>query len=337
MFASMPNTERRKQCDSKIEDTGPYVHVVAAAIVNREHEVLVTQRAKNTHQGGKWEFPGGKVERGESSVHALCRELYEELGITPVTYQPLIKTWYEYPEKGILLEVWRVERYDGIPEGREGQPLRWDMLEKLCELPFPEANLPILTALKLPERYLITPDPGADWRAFIAILDQALERGINLLRFRANSLDNDTYARHASQVVELCHDRGTLVLIDRDSDQVKRLGADGLHLPSRQLMSLNTRPMDSGHLICASCHNREELAHANRIAVDFVVLSPVYPTSSHSEVKGLGWESFEALCDVARMPVYALGGMNPDHVSQAKQCGGQGIAAIRSLWPANPV
>ena len=317
------------------EDTSPHVHVVAAAIINHKRQVLVTKRARNAHQGGKWEFPGGKVEKGESSFHALSRELYEELGITPVAYQPLIKTRYEYPEKRVLLDVWRVASYQGVPEGREGQPHRWVALEKLDELTFPQANLPILTALKLPERYLITPDPGADWQAFVATLDQALQRGINLLRFRANSLDDETYARKASQLIKLCHDHGAHMLIDRGPEQVKRLGADGLHLSSRSLMRLNTRPLASEYLICASCHNRDELVYANRIAADFIVLSPVNLTASHPGATALGWEKFAAMCDVASMPVYALGGMNVDHISQAQQCGGQGIAAIRSLWPVN--
>ncbi len=329
----MLNTALDKQCMSEIANVSPYVHVVAAAIIGPSGQVLITQRASNVHQGGRWEFPGGKVEQGENSVQALCRELYEELGITPLAYQPLIRTRYEYPDKRVVLEVWRVDRYEGIPEGREGQPLRWTAVAKLGKLTFPQANIPIVTALKIPERYLITPDPGADWQGFLIALDQALAQGLNLLRLRANSLSDESYADHASQVIERCHEHGARVLIDREPERVIQLGADGLHITSRFLMRLNARPLGSEHLICASCHNCRELVQANQINADFAVLSPVKSTASHPGAAGLGWDKFEQLCDVARMPVYALGGMRADDIARARRCGGQGIAAIRSLWP----
>lgn len=320
---------------SENADASQYIHVVAAAILNLDQQqVLITRRAVNAHQGGKWEFPGGKVERGESPAQALCRELNEELGIMPVAHRPLIKTRYEYSDKRVLLEVWRIERYTGVPEGREGQPLRWVALANLGKISFPKANLPIVTALRLPERYLITPDPREDWPEYLNTLRRALEQGQVLLRFRANTLSDESYARHAAEFIALCHDHGTCVLIDRRPEWVNQLGADGLHLTSRILMRLNDRPIGPDQLLCASCHNREELVQAHRIDADFVVLSPVNPTESHPTLTGLGWQVFAALCDIARMPVYALGGMSVDDLSKIWQCGGQGIAAIRSLWPS---
>lgn len=319
---------------SEIVDAGQYVHVVAAAILNSDQEVLITRRASNAHQGGKWEFPGGKVEQGEVPSQALRRELYEELGITPVSYRPLIKTRYEYTDKRVLLEVWRVARYTGVPQGREGQPLRWAALENLSGFSFPKANLPIVTALNLPDSYLITPDPGANWPEYLNTLRRALDQGLKLVRFRANSLSDESYVRYAAELIALCHEYGTRILIDRRPEWVKRLGADGLHLTSSKLMGLSDRPISTNHLLCASCHNSEELALAQRINVDFTVLSPINVTASHPMVAGLGWQALGELCNATRMPVYALGGMGADDICKVWEYGGQGIAAIRSLWPS---
>jgi 8-oxo-dGTP diphosphatase len=124
------------------------------------------------------------------------------------------------------------------------------------------------------------------------------------------------------------------VLIDRRPEWIEQLGADGIHLDSRSLMRLKCRPLiRTGLLVGASCHHLGELEHANQIKADFVVVSPVKATRSHPGCAGLGWRQFTFLCNKAAMPVYALGGTGPEDVSRARHCGGQGIAAIRSLWP----
>ena len=100
-------------------------HVVAAVIVNGSQEVLLAKRPLDRHQGGLWEFPGGKVERGEDVRAALMRELNEELGIIIQDARPLIKIRHAYPDKAVLLDVWRVTAFAGEPHGREGQPIEW--------------------------------------------------------------------------------------------------------------------------------------------------------------------------------------------------------------------
>ena len=128
------------------------VHVAVAAIIDNQRRVLVSKRPAGVHQGGLWEFPGGKLEVNEDVEAALGRELHEELGIRPATLRPLIRVTHDYPDKSVLLDVWYVSRFSGEPVGREGQSIRWVPFDRLDDYEFPKAKLPIITALTLPDR-----------------------------------------------------------------------------------------------------------------------------------------------------------------------------------------
>lgn len=112
--------------------------------------MLVALRAAHRHQGGRWEFPGGKLDAGESVEEALARELREELGIEVEAAEPLLVVHHDYADRRVLLDVWRVTRWCGEPQGREGQPLRWLAPAALDEADFPAANAPIVAALRYP-------------------------------------------------------------------------------------------------------------------------------------------------------------------------------------------
>lgn len=141
----MPNTV----VDPKTSKADEWLHVVAAVIYNAAGQILLAQRSSHQHQGGKWEFPGGKVEPGETARHALRRELQEELGIdcVPEVMQPFIDVYHRYPDKPIFLDVWTVGQYSGEARGVEGQIVTWFELDALQELDFPAANRPILQQL----------------------------------------------------------------------------------------------------------------------------------------------------------------------------------------------
>lgn len=133
------------------ETTGaaPIVHVAVGVLVDpRTGAVLVARRPEHTHQGGCWEFPGGKVETGETVIAALQRELREELGIELDNAEPFLQVSHAYPEKTVLLNVWRVDAYRGEPHGREGQPLAWLEPEDMLESSFPAADAPIIERLR---------------------------------------------------------------------------------------------------------------------------------------------------------------------------------------------
>ncbi len=110
--------------------------------------VLLARRAQDAHQGGLWEFPGGKVEAGETPERALVRELCEELVITATRYQPLLRVEHDYEDKSVALDVWVVTAFDGDARGAQGQELRWAQIDQLTDIQFPEANRAIVAELQ---------------------------------------------------------------------------------------------------------------------------------------------------------------------------------------------
>ena len=120
---------------------------VAVGVVLRGDETFITRRLAHQHQGGKWEFPGGKVEADETTEQALIRELKEEIGIQAHSSTPLIVIEHQYPDKHVLLDVHTVSDFTGAPRGLEGQEGQWIPLTKLPEMDFPEANKEIVTRL----------------------------------------------------------------------------------------------------------------------------------------------------------------------------------------------
>ncbi len=124
------------------------VHVAVAVIVNPQQEVLLALRQVHQHQGDLWEFPGGKVESGETVYDALVRETQEELDVTITQATPLLQIQHDYDDKSVLLDVWQVSDYNGLPAGQEGQILRWCPVPELNPDDFPAANVAIIKALK---------------------------------------------------------------------------------------------------------------------------------------------------------------------------------------------
>lgn len=122
------------------------VHVAVGVIV-RQQQVLLALRSNKQHQGGKWEFPGGKVEVGETVEQALQRELLEEVAITVTETSAFMQLEYAYPEKTVLLDIYLVSSFTGEPHGREGQPLQWVDIADLGSIEFPDANQPIVQRL----------------------------------------------------------------------------------------------------------------------------------------------------------------------------------------------
>jgi 8-oxo-dGTP diphosphatase len=123
------------------------VTVAVGILIDDAGRVLVTRRAPDAHQGGLWEFPGGKVEADETLLEALTRELREELGVSVEAAEALMVLEHDYGDKQVRLDVHRVTRWSGEPRGLEGQPLAWQRPEQLQNWTFPAANRPILKRL----------------------------------------------------------------------------------------------------------------------------------------------------------------------------------------------
>lgn len=309
------------------------VHVAAAAIISADgREVLLARRPSNVDQGGLWEFPGGKLAPYETGLEALKRELHEELGIEIRRAQPLIRIHHEYTDKHILLDVWQVHDFAGEPFGREGQAVRWVPMNELFNYPFPAANVPILRAVMLPTEYLISAEEE-DEAIFLSRLERALvEDGVRLVQLRAKDLDREAYLARAEQALAVCRRHGARLMLNGEPELLDEVDADGIHLTSARLMSLDRRPLGEGKWLSASTHDREQLDQAHRVGCDFATLSPLRTTPSHPEVAPIGWHDFQQLVEHAGMPVFALGGMTRFDANHARAVGAQGIASIRDFW-----
>ena len=121
---------------------------VAVGVVLRDNMIFISKRADDLHQGGKWEFPGGKRESGESMADALSRELREEIGITVNQQTPLMVIEHDYGDKRVILDVRLVEKFDGEPGHQEGQITQWAAISELGNYTFPEANKAIVEKLQ---------------------------------------------------------------------------------------------------------------------------------------------------------------------------------------------
>lgn len=124
------------------------IHVVAGVLIRNDGCVLLAQRRAGSHLGGMWEFPGGKCEPGESAQTALRRELHEELGISAGACTPLLSLPWDYGDKTIQLDAWRVSYWDGEPAGCEGQALYWQPPRQVDYAALTPADRPILDALR---------------------------------------------------------------------------------------------------------------------------------------------------------------------------------------------
>jgi len=319
------NTPQNKQMTP---EKARYTHVAAAVIDDGQGRVLISQRPGHVHQGGLWEFPGGKLEAGETPEAGLKRELHEELGIAVQAARPLIRVYHAYPDKSVLLDVWRVTRYRGEPAGLEGQPIEWVASGDLCDYRFPVANEPIIKAAQLPDRYLITPEPCP---GFLAKLEQVLAGGISLVQLRAKAMSPADYRALAPEVLSVCRAANARLLLNADPQLAQELGADGVSLSSARLMALVERPVNL-KLVAGSCHTQAEVEHACALGLDFVAVSPVQETRSHPGAVVLGFDGLRALTELATVPVYSLGGMGEADLDAAFQYGAQGIAAIGGIW-----
>ncbi len=309
------------------------IHVAAAVIRRQDGRILIAKRGNDQHQGGLWEFPGGKVEAGEGVRAALDRELQEELGMRPTAARPLIQVRHDYPDKQVLLDVWEVSAFAGEPHGAEGQPLAWVEPRQLADYEFPAANRPIVAAARLPERYLITPE-GLQPQALLHGVRAALAAGIKLIQLRAPGMFDAQYRDLAVDIQGLCAGRAQLML----KGPLEWLGdfpAAGWHLTSEQLRryAASGRPFPAARWLAASCHGAEELALAEQMAVDFITLSPLQATRTHPQAQPLGWEKASELLQGCTRPAYLLGGVGPADLEQAWSVGAQGVAGIRAFWP----
>lgn len=308
---------------------------IALGVIETRGRYLLSRRRADAHEGNRWEFPGGKLEPGESPAQALARELFEELGIEALDSEPLIEIPYRYPRLNVRLHVRRVRILRGTAHGREGQPLRWFALSELWALSMPAANRGILAAIALPEQYLITPEPQRERAIFLSQLEARLAAGMRLVQLRSKRLPDESLLTLARQAVSLCERYDARLLLNASPELAIAAGAHGVHLSSARLAALSVRQhrsLPASLLVGASCHDAGQLAEAQALKVDYVLCSPVRATPSHPGVPGMGWQVFAKLCAQSAVPVYALGGVGPEDQARIRAAGGQGAAGITAYW-----
>ncbi|PKO87844.1 MAG: DNA mismatch repair protein MutT [Betaproteobacteria bacterium HGW-Betaproteobacteria-12] len=306
---------------------------VAAAVMLRAdgREFLLAQRPPGKVYEGYWEFPGGKVEAGESIRQALVRELQEELGITVTACSPWLTRQFTYPHATVRLNFWRVTAWDGeigITAPLEHSAVDWLACGNAPHVePILPANAPILKALSLPTTMAITMAEIEGVERQLERLEAALAGGLRLIQLRDKGLPPAQRLWFAEAVVRLAHDVGALVVINDDAELAGRVGADGLHLSAAALAACGARPDFAW--VGASCHTASEIARAGELELDYALLGPVLPTPTHPENPGLGWAEFSAQLAGNTLPVFALGGMRGEMLAAAQEGGAHGIALMR--------
>jgi 8-oxo-dGTP diphosphatase len=318
--------------------------VAVAILLKPDGSFLLSSRPEGKPYAGYWEFPGGKIEPGESVHDALVRELREELAVTITRATPWFTFVMHYTHATVRLHCWRVWAWEGTLQGMEGQRFEWQSLARMTVTPTLPGCVPIFQALSLPSVYAISNAAEMGQEAYIEylralwsknaskvppILDFHNHVAPGLVQVREKNFAPLALKEFAHDVVALAHEHQAKVLINSDAALAAEVGADGVHLTAAQLAELSERP--ALPLVGASVHTREELERAAALKCDFAILGAVKPTRSHPGGTTLGWAQFQVMAEATPIPCYALGGLSLTDMDAAITHGAHGIALQRGL------
>ncbi|RKG41807.1 MULTISPECIES: NUDIX domain-containing protein [Acinetobacter] len=294
----------------------PNLHI-AIAILLHQDQVLVGWRDAQQHQGNKNEFPGGKVEEGESPVEACSREVLEEVGINLSEWHHFDFIRHEYDDVIVNLHIFHGVVPSSMLESIR-EPWQWYRRDELLDLNFPKANKAMLKRLY--------------WQQIIKISDQLSQLAevddTKLMYWRTDATQQQQIELSEIKLEDLSRLIVNIELWKKlNSVQQQSMGA--VHLKQQQCLQLNKGDLQQGVRYIAACHDLASVLHASRIGCDAVLLSPVKHTETHSETQPLGWQAFASIAQQVDIPVFALGGMHSADLIEAKQHHAYGIAGIR--------
>ena len=293
---------------------------VAIGLLLHRGKVLVGWRKAEQHQGNKHEFPGGKVEAGESPEEACRREIFEEVGIGIQQWHAFDVIHHDYEDLEIFLHIF----YVIVPEKYLTEiqtPWAWYTRDQLLKLNFPKANKRIIQRLY--------------WSHQIKISDQLS----NYVAIKKEQLFYWRIEAGQDLAEQLTHldsindqDLSQLILnIDLWQQLPKQLQKKitTIHFKQHQLMNLTVGQLPIGSRCIAACHDLVSLQRAQQLGFDAVTLSPVLYTQTHPDTVVLGWECLADYAKTCDIPVFALGGLTQSDLQLAQQHHAYGIAGIR--------
>lgn len=301
------------------------VTVAVGVVCDNKGQVLLQQRQAQQSYSQFWEFPGGKVNDGESVYAALCRELQEEINIQVTRAHAWLVLPWQYESGWVQLHFYRVNEWEGELHGAEGQNFAWHNLTAAPPEPLLPASRPVWKWLQLPPIHAITAAEIIGVDTCIKALPQLMQQGETMIQIRDKNLPQADRRRLAKAIAA----QHPFVVINDDEALAAELNC-GLHLSSQRLLKTKQRP--AFNWLGASCHNEQEIKHAAALGLDYAVLSPVKKTLTHVDAKPIGWHGFEKIAQQTPFPLYALGGLSVADLPTAHAHGAQGIALMRKAW-----
>lgn len=300
----------------------PSIHVAIALLLYRG-KVLVGWRNADQHQGNKYEFPGGKIEAGETPVEACRREIFEEVGIGIQQWHAFDVIHHVYDDVEVFLHLFHAT----VPEQYLHdiqKPWTWYGRDQLFALNFPKANQAIIQRLYWAHQIKISDNLSA------LSIKKSLDDNAQFFYFRTTA---DQVA--VTQISQLAANALSRLIVNIELWQQlpehlqKSIAA--VHYKQHQLMDLHIEQLPIGLRCIAACHDLVSLQRAQILGFDAVMLSPVFATQTHPEAKGLGWEKFAEYAKTCDLPVFALGGLSQADLAIAQQHYAYGIAGIRNF------
>jgi len=302
------------------------IDVAVCIVQDADGRLLMAERTPRQLSAGYWELPGGKVDPGESPQQAAVRELAEEVGITALEVRPWISYHHEFRLRRLRLFFFRIDRWSGSPQGREGQRIAWVDPANPQVMPILPSVERVLIALGLPDLYAVTDSHrhgGPD--GLLAHLPQALRGGLRLIQVREPGMAPDQRVQFARRIAALAEPYGARVLLAGSALEARRAGLSGLHATAAELRRTTHRPAVKFWL--ASCHDGADLRFAEELGADAAVISPVLTSAAHPDRPPIGWEGLQRLAAGARLPVYAQGGVSRASIPEARRAGAVGITS----------